>query len=131
MQEYGQASSSRPWHYSLNLLRDEVERIANDLLTQRMIGRSFSTVPSTGTVYHLAMSYLAHMERNADIIVDDMTRQLVKDLVKAKWESLAEDFSGWMREMELASHVGQMTMNEELHEAQRRALDLLSGHRFL
>ena len=66
----------------------------------------------------MALSYIAHMERNEEIRIDDQTGQLEKDLDRAKWKRLTEDFSMWMEEVDLDSHVGQIQAETELYEAQ-------------
>ena len=51
----------------------------------------------------------------------------MQDLSLDKWTKIAGEFVSWLRELELASSVGQMQTEEELDAARERALGLLSG----
>ena len=68
-------------------------------------------------IYDMAMSFMMHLERNGFIIIDARTGELLKDLALAKWNRMAGDFADWVGELELASSVGQMQTEEELHAA--------------
>ena len=113
-------------------LYKEVEWISHEELTRRHGSRNFSSTPARGEAADLALSYIAHMERNRQITIDSQTGQLLQDLDLAKWKRLADDFSRWIAEGELSS-PNEMIDEElyksgsELFQAQVRALMMMTG----
>ena len=55
-------SIRRPWHRSLNELLAVVERVASEVLDQRLRGRSPDD--QDRMIYDMAMSYMMYMERS-------------------------------------------------------------------
>ena len=95
----------------------EVEYIAHRELTRQQESRTLPGTPTLEEAADLALSYIAHMERDDHIAVDEETGQLLKNLDLTKWKRMAEDFSRWIAEGELSSRLDeeeQELMNEEL-----------------
>ena len=108
----------------MNYLVDEIESIAGALLTKCMA--LSSRRPSLRAVHDLALSYIAQLEWDSDIKVDAETGVMVKPLDHSKYVNMTERYKEWILMVEQASCIGEMKIEEELHQTQQRALYLLS-----
>ena len=118
--------SSRLWHRSINQLLEDVESIAADYLHRHIADHS--PQEQERMVYDISMSFINRMEMIGLIVVDLLTGELVHNLSVVEWTRMADDFTGWYDELELASSAQDLQSQQEVDAATERALGFLQGN---